>query len=216
MIKLHYGGTDHLFLEDEILNFGQHYNRLCNIPSDINEHLPTLKRYASECQSVTEMGVRFACSTWAFIEARPKKITCIDIRYDFFEPSEKWVKKMCEFYNIEFIWKTDDSLKIEIEQTDLLFIDTLHTFNQLSKELEKHHKFVSKYIILHDTTTFGHIDESIYGHASNIVKSESVSSTGLRPALNNFLTKYSEWKIKEDFTNNNGLTVIERVSKSSE
>ncbi len=42
------------------------YNNLCNEKSDINEHLPTLKRYAEKCDHITEMGVRSVVSTWAF------------------------------------------------------------------------------------------------------------------------------------------------------
>ena len=211
MTKLHYGGTDLSFTEEDILIPGNHYYALCNISSDINEHLPTLKRYAEECDSITEMGVRFACSTWAFIEAKPNKITCMDIRYDFFEPSEKYVKSACENYGIEFRWITGDSLKTEIEETDLLFIDTLHTYVQLSGELKMHSKKVSKYIILHDTTTFGYSNESIYGHASEIVKNSHSEKTGLMAAIEEFISENDYWRIKESYTNNNGLTILERL-----
>ena len=34
------------------------FNNLKSTPSDINEHLPTLLRYAQECDHITEMGVR--------------------------------------------------------------------------------------------------------------------------------------------------------------
>jgi hypothetical protein len=34
------------------------YNILCNTPSDINEHLPTLYKYATECESIIELGIR--------------------------------------------------------------------------------------------------------------------------------------------------------------
>jgi len=34
-------------------------------PSDINEHLSTLYKYASECDSVFETGVRGCISSWA-------------------------------------------------------------------------------------------------------------------------------------------------------
>ena len=32
------------------------YTSLCYIHSDINEHLPTLYRYATECESILELG----------------------------------------------------------------------------------------------------------------------------------------------------------------
>ena len=42
--------------------------------SDINEHLPTLVRYANECSHITEMGVRWGSSTYAFLISNPKNL----------------------------------------------------------------------------------------------------------------------------------------------
>jgi len=42
------------------------YIKLCYSPSDIYEHLPTLAKYANECESVLELGVRDCISSWAF------------------------------------------------------------------------------------------------------------------------------------------------------
>ena len=36
-------------------------------PVDIYEHLPTLYKYASKCNSVLECGVRSSVSSWAFV-----------------------------------------------------------------------------------------------------------------------------------------------------
>lgn len=210
MVTLHYGGRDFFFQENNILTPELHYKTLCGIPSDINEHLPTLKSYAEECDTVTEMGVRWGCATWAFIEGKPKKLTCIDIRYDFFEPSHPFVKLMCENYDIEFNWTTGDTLNLEIDETDLLMIDTLHTYNQLITELRLHHNKVSKYIILHDTTSFGLKDEEIYGYASDKVRELEVIKSGLKTAVDDFLSENKNWSVKEIFTNNNGLTVLQR------
>lgn len=45
----------------------QKYKSLVNIPSDINEHLPTLYNYACQCETIFETGVRGVISTWAFV-----------------------------------------------------------------------------------------------------------------------------------------------------
>jgi hypothetical protein len=46
------------------------YEKLCSncegTCGDIFEHLPTLYKYASECESVFETGVRGVVSSWAF------------------------------------------------------------------------------------------------------------------------------------------------------
>jgi hypothetical protein len=183
----------------------------CNTPSDINEHLPTLKKYAEQCSSVTEMGTRWGVSTWAFIEAHPKKLTCYDIHYKFFQPYEQPIIEKCKEYGISFSFITGDSLKIDIEQTNLLFLDTLHTYKQLYMELERHSEKVNNWIILHDTVSFGCHDEDIYEHASDIIKNNGGEKKGLINAINDFLIKSKNWKIKEIFNNNNGLTILERI-----
>ena len=57
----------------------QRYQKLCKTFSDINEHLPTLKRYTQQCETVVEMGVRGIVSTWALLAGKPKTLVSIDI-----------------------------------------------------------------------------------------------------------------------------------------
>ena len=200
------------------------FNRLCSLQFDtntlyargivdINEHLPTLRRYASECQHVTEMGTRFAVSTHALIIGRPKKVVAIDLNRHFYEPYEQDLKKFAEICEVDYEFIEGDVLEMEIEKTDMLFIDTLHTYNQLSKELRKHEGSVNKWIILHDTITFGHRDEDFYqnGKINEEISKQEVTKRGLYTALMDFLEENKNWKVKEHFVNNNGLTVIERV-----
>ncbi len=55
------------------------FNQLCLSPSDINEHLPTIKKYAEECETIVELGVRIPISTFALMMGKPKKLTSVDI-----------------------------------------------------------------------------------------------------------------------------------------
>ncbi len=200
------------------------FNRLCNLKFDhstlysrgivdINEHLITLREYASKCDHVTEMGTRFAISTFALLIANPKKVVSIDINYHFFKPYESEIIDFAKKCGTEFEFIEADVLKLDIQKTDMLFIDTLHTYNQLSKELRKHEKNVNKWIVLHDTITFGQRDEDFYknGVISNEIIDDEVEKRGLYTALTDFLEENKNWKVKEHFTNNNGLTIIERV-----
>lgn len=180
-----------------------------NMISDINEHINTLYEYGKECSHITEMGVRWVSSTWPLIYSNPKKM----ISYDIVKNDNiNEVIDLASEYNIDYTFIEGDVLNLDIEPTELLFIDTLHTYNQLHSELNKHSQNVSKYIILHDTISFGNIDENIYNHASDIVKSINSGKIGLINAINDFLvsTNGKHWKIKEIFTNNNGLTILER------
>ena len=174
---------------------------------DIHEHMPILKQYGEECEHITEMGVRGGASTLALIMSKPKKFISYDIRST--REIENIIRLGGNAINHTFI--IQDCLTVDIEQTDLLFIDTLHTYNQLTAELNRHHSNVKKYIILHDTTTFGRVDEGIYDHASHLVKNQKVTKSGLRTAMEDFLNENPNWVIHEDRTNNNGLTILKRV-----
>jgi hypothetical protein len=185
------------------------YEKHCKTPSDINEHLPTLLKYAKDCNHITEMGVRWVSSTWPFLLAKPKKM----ISYDILKhPQINQVLEITKEYGIDYGFFEEDVLKLEIEETELLFIDTLHTYNQLLCELDLHSEKCTKYIILHDTTFFGDVDEVIYEHASSEIKTKSKTKQGLWNAVVDFLEtkKGKMWEIGERFTNNNGLTILKR------
>lgn len=161
------------------------YQELCLTPSDINEHLPVLRLYADRCEHVTEFGVRGCVSLHAFLASKAKKVVAYDIQNVSVPECEK----------LTFICA--DVLTVEIEPTDMLFIDTKHTFVQLNRELVKHVKKARSYIAMHDTTIFGEHGED--------------GAPGLNYAIQIFLEDYSEWRECYRSTANNGLTILERT-----
>lgn len=177
------------------------FEQLCRKESDINEHLPTLRDLAKECNHITEMGVRYIVSTWAFIEGMEKGKTLISI--DMTHPATYGgdlgaVIRHCNSVGINFSFRLGDTRAIEIGETDLLFIDTLHQYAQLKCELALHANKAKKYIVFHDTTMFETMgDDGIEGH-------------GLWKAIEEFLAEHKEWKIKFRHTNCNGLTCLEK------
>lgn len=175
----------------------QVYNHFCKTPSDINEHLPTLKELASDCSSVVEMGVRWVVSTWAFLKAQPESLLSIDIDHPSkYNDALNYVEQLKGRTKFEFLQA--DTTKIEIEECDLLFIDTWHVYDQLKKELELHGNKPKKYLIFHDTITFGE-------------KGETEGHQGLMPAIKEFLSDNPHWSILEHHKNNNGLLVLVRA-----
>ena len=175
----------------------QRYNERREVPSDINEHLETLYNYALKCETVAEFGVRFVVSSYAFAHAKPKRLLCLDICS--FEQVDTF-KEECksEGINMEFVLAS--SLDYELDEDfDMLFIDTVHNYNQVKGEIEKHHSKIKKYMIFHDTITFGNRDE--VGDGPGLIK-----------AINEFLYANNDWRQLEFHTNNNGLTILERVS----
>jgi hypothetical protein len=169
------------------------YTDACRTPSDINEHLPTLDRLAKDCIHVTEFGVRWATSSLAWlnndIELRSYDIERNDTASQIFTYAIGAANRRAQYI-------IRDVLSLpEIEETDLLFIDTRHTYRQCIEEL-KFSNNVRKYIVFHDTVLFGQLGED--------------NELGLLTAIAEFLLNNREWSVKEHYTNNNGLTVLQR------
>ena len=155
-----------------------------NRPSDINQHLDALKRYSSVCPHITELGVRNVVSTWAFLSGNPKKYVGVDILQCPIETAEQLAKER----GIDFTFIQADTLdpNFVLEPTDLLFIDTWHIYRQLVQELRIHGNKARKYIIMHDTTSFGEEDEGHWEEYSKRVGQPS-EKRGLWPAIMEFL-----------------------------
>lgn len=201
-------------------NIDQYYNIAHRTHSDINEHVPTLYKYAKECESVLECGVRTVVSSWGFAkglienEKAQKKLICSDlVRHS----NINILKENCENSGIDFEFIEGDDLKIEIEPVDLVFIDTWHIYGHLKRELAKFKDLSKKYIIMHDTTIDEWLGESI--RCGWNTKKQSIDSgypeneicLGLWPAIDQFLQENKEWKLKERYINNNGLTILEKI-----
>jgi hypothetical protein len=175
----------------------QYYDYYCQSNNDICQHLPTLRRYATGCDTVVELGVRSIVSTWAFLLGKPKRLIGVDIA----QPSsfKEHDQMGCDIHavydeadrlGVIFNFILDDSVTAKIpESVDLIFFDTEHSFKRLDAELKAHGNKAQKYLIFHDTETF---------------------DTELKPAIRDFLMGNHEWNVREVYTNNNGLTILER------
>jgi len=164
------------------------YEYLCERESDINQHLPTFYEYGTRVDHITEFGVRSGLSTIAFLHSNPKQLVSYDIN-----PYSLITSDQCP--NFKFI--QTDVLNVEIEETDLLFIDTYHSYWQLTAELKLHANQVRRYIVVHDTETFGYIGEDR-------------QSPGVSQAIEDFVLRRPEWRVVGVWTNNNGLTILKR------
>lgn len=169
------------------------YQRACDTASDINQHLPKLLELAKECQHVTEMGVRWGTSTRAWLHSGVI-LRSYDIELD---AGVQKLFDLAQYLDRDAALIQANVLEISIDQTDLLFIDTLHQYQQLRQELARHADRSRKYLVFHDTTTFAHRDEM-------------GSGPGLWPAIEEFLAANPHWQLCYRSHDNNGLTVLRR------
>jgi hypothetical protein len=170
------------------------YNRIT--PSNIQPELEVIYNYAKSCDIITEFGFGRGKSSSAMIAAKPKKVISYDI-CDHWALTDKW-KKLATEIGVEFIYIQKSSIEVDIELTDMLFIDSWHTYEHKTKELDKHHSKVKKWIIIHDWKTCANIGED-------------GSKPGFKQAVMKFLFNHFDWKIKEECFNHNGYIIMERI-----
>lgn len=175
------------------MDFEKEYIDACNKSTDINEHLPVLSQLTSECTHVTELGVGWAQSTRAFlrhnVELHSYEFTPQPGIVDFF------VQARTAGRNVKL--HIADTRTVTIEETDFLFVDSLHVYEQVQTELKLHADKARKYIGFHDTTSY-----EVNGE---------FGGKGIWPAIQEFMDTHPEWQLLERRTNNNGLTVLKRV-----
>jgi len=163
--------------------------------TDIQGHLNYLYRLASTVGHITELGTRSGQSTCAFLYAKPERLICYDLdRSEMIATLESAAREG----GVHFTFHQADVLTIEIEPTDLLFIDTWHVEQQVAEELRLHADRARRYIVLHDTETFGQRGETA-GHA------------GIWPAIAAFVRQNPQWRLLHHFPHCNGLTVLGRT-----
>ena len=168
---------------------------LTRTATDINEHLPMLYFLAQQCDHVTEFGVRTGASALAFLhglQGRPATLRSYDIndQYGVQDSLTKWTR-------VEWTFSICSTLSITgIEPTDLLFVDTLHNYDQVRQELALHGDAARRWIVFHDTETFGTVGDD--------------GGRGINQAITEWLEAKPEWRIVYRTHRNNGLTVIER------
>jgi len=180
------------------------YQKEKSTKSDIDEHLHDLLTLAEDCTHVTEFGSRFGASTKAFLKA-PVSLRAYDLEiHDPLMNLFKIAKKVGK--DVEYV--KANTLNILIEPTDLIFIDTWHSQQQLREELKLHGNAARKYLAFHDTHTYGVRDEQVDWAANPNRK--AMANQGLLPAIIEFIIANPQWVFRKHKQNCNGLTILER------
>lgn len=177
----------------------ERFRRARTEPSDIHEHLDRLRELASRCEHVTEFGLRWASgSTVAFLAGQPATLVSWDLE-PAFVVSQAVADLLACAGRTRFQPRVGDSRLVTIEPTELLFVDTVHTYRQLREELGRHGARVGRWIALHDTATYGAVGDD-------------GAAPGLRQAVADFLAAPfpGGWRALEDHPHNNGLMILER------
>ena len=189
-------------------------------PSDIHEHLGLLRLLAHQCASAVEIGVKGMGSTWGILKglsedtSEPRSYLGIDTGP---HPAAvlRYAKKVAEECGIAFDVLQVSELNADIGTTDLLFINSFHTYTHLMYELETFSPKVAKFIALPYTNIpSAYFNDPAYlGDYSEFPCLYDPLKRGIWLAMEDFLKRHREWALYERRFNNNGFTVLRRVGQ---
>jgi hypothetical protein len=206
---------------DPQLGLRLQYDLASSQPTDINEHLFALRSLAMQCSSVVEIGLRGMVSTWGILQGLSESASSVRLYFgiDLAPPSPHILRlgrQLAECNNIAFHFVQANDMHVMIPPTEMLFIDSLHTYCHLTYELETFSPHVSKYIAMHDTSApWGEVDDCTYwGDYSEYPPEYSREKKGLWPAVEDFLLRHPEWSLYQRSFNNHGFTILKRVGAS--
>lgn len=174
----------------------EEFERRCDASSgghaDMRPHMRQLRELAAECKVAVEFGTRSGNSTAAILAGLADNNGEILHSYDI-------APKQCDFTETGgVLWKFEqaDTAKLPvIPPCDLLFVDTLHTADQVYAELH-HARSVRKLIVFHDVNMFGWRGEQ--------------NGDGILPAIFSFMADCPEWQVNAYYPSEWGMLALRR------
>jgi len=148
------------------------------------DYYKTIESLVKQVNSYKELGSMQGVSAAAAILGNPNLtfIEMIDITFKYLNPH----RKLFSEFNGKLKFSECDSTKCKINEVDMTFIDSLHKYNHLKKEISLHAPKTKKFLMFHDTNLKG-IKKAI---------KETVNTT--------------DWKYKIVNEQGCGFTVLER------
>lgn len=183
------------------------YAQYCRGKTAIAAHLPRLRALADGCDLAVEFGVKKGASSTALLLGAQQVYS-----YDVIETPE--AVALAQLAGDRWIYRIADSRTAFVPDCELLFIDSLHTFDQVAAELKHAAYSVRKYLIFHDTITFGSIGakgesgEQLWQYQRG--HSIPFEALGIRPAIDELMIRDPSWRIAAHYTDSHGLLVLER------
>jgi hypothetical protein len=163
------------------------------VKRDLEQHFPKLRELAANCTHVTEFTKRRE-STIAFAAGvLPKGGKLVSYNT---EGKDGAIARVLALYpgEVEIYDGQTSETQTAIAETDMLFIDSQHTFGRLSDELKKFAPSVRRYIVMHDTQLHGFLGED--------------GGQGLLAAIREFCRANPQWSVVYHTLMQYGLTVL--------
>ena len=133
-------------------------------PPSLPGYHQQIRDIIKKSESYTEFGVYQGHTLAVALLTNTKKIRAYDIDLSLFSDKQHLFDNHAKENKIDFKIYKRNTARGCIEETDVLNIDSLHTYTHCMKELNHHGHRVKKYIIFHDTNT-----ESLFNAVSNFM-----------------------------------------------
>lgn len=183
------------------------YAAQCATPTAITPHLPRLRELATGLSVAVEFGVKNGASSSALLLGA-RQVMSFDIKET---PS---ARRLQELAGDRWAYRLADSRTADVPAADILFIDSLHTYQQCDAELRAHAWKIQRYLVFHDVGTFGEVgaDGESGNHSWQYQRGTSCPSDylGIRPAIDALMIRDPLWRIVARYTDSHGLLVLER------
>jgi cephalosporin hydroxylase len=156
-------------------------------------HLPRLRELATGLDLAVEFGVRHGASSSALLLGAKHVVSFDTVQrrralHLQFLAGDRWEYRIA------------DSATVTIPACDLLFIDSLHTYEHCDAELRAHARSVCRYLVFHDSIGYGSVGEPV----------KRKTTLGIRPAIDALMIRDRSWRIAAHYLDSSGLLVLER------
>jgi hypothetical protein len=150
-------------------------------------------QYAKKCINGMELGFGQGRASFALLLGL-ERLYSVDT---YHEPNIK--NMLVDYFGDKLITIESETFDfVDYDSVDLLLVDSVHTYDQVKKELKAHSLKINKYIMFHDTVSYGAIGQD--------------NNDGIVKAINEFLEENKEWKIIYEVSNNHGFMILEKIN----
>lgn len=176
--------------------------------SGICAHLPRIVQLVREAATntgacrVVELGIGGGDqSTIAWLYALKNfgekgELHCYDLNAPGTLPE---LQRLAAAQGTKFTFNQGSTISAKARTCDILFVDTLHTKEQVIKELRLFAPKTAKYIAFHDTEAFRRHGQFLH---------ESAQNSGVLDAVEEFVTQNNNWTLKTHYLDDNGFLIL--------
>lgn len=184
------------------------YAQHCARSTAITPHLPRLRALAEGLDLVVEFGVKQGASSSALLMGAKQLIS-----FDIKETTD--ARHLQAIAGDRWSYRIEDSRHADVPAMGMLFIDSLHDYEQCSFELQRHGDKADRFIALHDTQTFweaganGETGRKKWDYVAGR-GSVPMNCLGIGQAILEFLAAHQDWRVHTSYPDSHGLLVLKR------